>query len=277
MKPTLLIAGAGYLGQEILRQAERTWDTHALTRSGEDQTHPCDLSSAEEVQLLTQKIPQPQEIILCASSGRGGPAAYRAVFLQGAKNLHRAFPEARIHFTSSTSVYHQTDGSSVDEDSSTEPIRETSQILLEAEKAVLRYGGSVARLAGLYGPDRSVVFRKFMDGSATLEESGNRILNQIHVRDAATALLHLATLKCNRLFNVSDNRPLTQLQTYQVLSELTGKPLPPRGEKNLSRKRAWTSKAVSNARLRATGWHPAFPSFAEAVATFPDLKKEEEK
>jgi hypothetical protein len=71
------------------------------------------------------------------------------------------------------------------------------------------------------------------------------------------------------VFNVSDSTPLTQLACYQKLSEIFSRPLPASGPRDLHRKRGWTHKQVSNAKLRATGWQPRFPSFldaAEAVA-----------
>jgi nucleoside-diphosphate-sugar epimerase len=266
MKPLLLIAGAGYLGSEIARQAS-SYDVITLTKSGGDSHEACDLSSSGQVDSLAQKHPQPAVIIHCASSGRGGPDAYREVFVKGSQNLLRSFPKSHLILTSSTSVYHQTDGSDVDETSPTEPIRETSQLLLEAEKIILSSGGTVARLTGLYGPDRSIVLRKFREGSAVIEESGQRILNQIHVEDAAAATLHLASLKSPGIFNVSDSSPISQLECYRGLAQYFNRPLPPVGEKKTSRKRAWTHKRVLNNKIRSTGWSPAFPSYFDALDT----------
>ena len=264
MKPLLFIAGAGYLGQEIARQAN-SFQVVSATKSGGHSHEACDLSSPAQVEALAKKHPSPQIIIHCASSGRGGPPAYREVFIEGARNLLHSFPDSHLILTSSTSVYHQTDGSEVDEASPTQPIRETSQLLLEAEQIVLQAGGTVARLAGLYGPGRSVVLRKFLDGSAIIEESGQRILNQIHVEDAAGATLHLATNLLAGTYNISDDRPISQLECYQGLSKHFNQSLPPSGEKNTSRKRAWTHKKVLNAKIRATGWAPTYPSYFDAL------------
>jgi nucleoside-diphosphate-sugar epimerase len=264
MKPKVLIAGAGFLGSEIARQAD-SFDVVTLTKSGGDTHEACDLSDVPQVATLAKKHPHPDVIIHCASSGRGGPDAYRDVFITGSQNLLQSFPKSHLILTSSTSVYHQSDGSDVDESSLTLPIRETSQLLLEAEKIILQAGGTVARLAGLYGPGRSVVLRKFLDRSAVIEESGERILNQIHVTDAASAVLHLAALKSPGIYNVSDSHPITQLECFQGLAAHFQKSLPPVGEKNTSRKRAWTNKKVLNTKLRATAWAPAFPCFFDAL------------
>ncbi len=128
-------------------------------------------------------------------------------------------------------------------------------------------GGVVARLVGLYGPGRSVLLKKFLSGEATLEAGGSRWLNQIHRDDAAAALRRLAEPDAPPgIYNVSDGTPLTQLALYQGLAERLGRPLPPEGPPDLARKRGWTSKRVSSARLRALGgWEPRFPSFFQAL------------
>ena len=265
MKPSLLIAGAGFLGSEIARLAKSDYTILSLTKSGGEGAEACDLSIDSEVARIAGFFPNPDYIIHCASSGRGGPEAYRGVFVRGCGSLLDHFPESQLLFTSSTSVYHQTDGSEVDETSPALPQRETSQLLLEAEEIVTRRGGTVARLGGLYGPDRSVVYRKFMNDEASIEDDGARILNQIHVHDAARACLFLLENSARGVFNVTDNHPTSQLDTYRGLSEIAKKPLPPRGEKQTSRKRAWTHKLVRNEKLTALGWQPTYPKFLDAV------------
>jgi len=257
----LLIAGAGFLGSEIARQAKDEFHVTTLTKSGGHESFACDLSSETEIRNLREKIPSPDLIIHCASSGRGGPEAYQAIFVDGTRLLKETFPYAHLLFTSSTSVYHQTDGETVDETSPTSPERETSQLLLEAEKEV----DTAARLAGLYGPGRSVILRKFLADEAVVEEDGRRILNQIHVRDAASACLFLAKGKHSGIYNVADDNPMSQLQCYQGLAKHFNKPHPPTGERNLSRKRAWTHKEVKNTKLRNLGWSPEIPGFFDSL------------
>lgn len=263
---SLLIAGAGYLGQHLVSLASANFSpVSALTLSGESNTLACDLGDPDSVKALAEKISAPMAIIHCASSNRGGPEAYRNVFVEGSKNLITAFPSARLLLTSSTSVYHQTDGSEVTETSPTSPDRETSRLLLEAETIVLNSGGIVARLGGLYGPGRSIHFRKVQEDTAVLEGDGSRWLNQIHVEDAARACLHLLEISASGCFNVTDNQPLTQKEVYQALTTHFNKPMPPSGPKATNRKRAWTDKKVLNTKLQASGWQPNYPSFTEAI------------
>lgn len=259
----LLLFGHGYLGSAIARDFRAGgWQVSAASLHGGVGLLRCDLADPAAV----AACPAADLIIHCASSGRGGEDAYRRVFVEGCRNLASAFPGTPILFTSSTSVYSQTDGSVVDEDSETLPQRETGRRLLEAERIVLDAGGIVSRLSGIYGPGRSVILRKFLTGEAVIEEDGRRFLNQIHRDDAAAAMLHLADSGIRgRVFNISDDRPLSQLECYESLARMFSKPLPPRGTADRERKRGWTHKRVSNARVRSTGWAPRYPSYLDAA------------
>ena len=76
----------------------------------------------------------------------------------------------RFVFCSSTSVYGQTDGACVTEESPATPGRETGCILRETEDLVLQRTGTVARLAGIYGPGRSVLLRSCTSESLQTEQ-----------------------------------------------------------------------------------------------------------
>ena len=80
-----------------------------------------------------------------------------------------AFPAAKPLFTSSTSVYPQIDGSTVDESSDASPDKDTGSLLRETEELVVAGKGIVARLAGIYGPGRSFVLRNLLEGKAAIE------------------------------------------------------------------------------------------------------------
>lgn len=259
----LLLIGYGYLGREIARVFRADgWEVAAASHSGGADSLACDVGDPHSVAAL----PAADFIIHCAASGRGGEDAYRHVYRDGCANLTRTFPGTPLLFTSSTSVYAQNDGSVVTEESPAIPERETGRLLLEAERITLESGGIVARLAGIYGPGRSVILKKFLTGEAVVEEDGRRFLNQIHRDDAARAIHHLSTRHPGGgIFNIGDSQPLSQLECYQALAHLFGKPLPPTVPRDLNRKRGWTHKQVSNGKIRATGWEPRYPSFLTAA------------
>ena len=78
------------------------------------------------------------------------------------------------------------------EESETNPARETGRVLLETEKLVLERRGTVARLAGIYGPGRSALLSKFLAGTATIDPESDRFVNQVHRDDIALGNFLLA-------------------------------------------------------------------------------------
>lgn len=281
-----LVVGCGFLGEAVADGLHADgWRVSGWTASAESaarlaaaKPYPVeaqDIGDREGLRAAATRLGPIDVAVDCVSSGRGGGAeAYRRVYLEGARNLLAALRPRRFVFTGSTSVYAQTDGEWVDETSPAEPTRETGRVLRETEELVLASGGDhvVARLAGLYGPGRSVLLKRFLAGEATIEGDGSRWLNQIHRDDAARALRRLAALEhatpAGGIYNVADDTPMTQLALYRSLAERLGRPLPPSGPPDLGRKRGWTSKRVSNARLRTLadgGWQPQFPSFFDTL------------
>lgn len=273
--PSLLIAGCGFLGEAAADFfAAGGWRVVALTASAESAARlaaekPYAVRAADiagDLLPLRAEIGAFDVVIHCASSGRGGVEAYERVYVGGCRCLRAAFPEARLIFTGSTSVYAQTDGSWVDESSPAEPDRETGQRLLAAEDVARAGGGQVLRLAGIYGPGRSVLLRKFRAGTAVIEAGGHRWVNQIHRDDAVRALAALVDHgEPGAIYNGADDTPATQRDVYGWIAAALGAALPPDGPADLNRKRGWTSKRVANGRLRALGWAPRYPSYAAAL------------
>ncbi|MFT4550638.1 MAG: nucleoside-diphosphate-sugar epimerase [Verrucomicrobiales bacterium] len=262
----VIVAGCGFVGEFLrLRLLAAGHEVIGLTLSGSDETEACDLGDSESVRALAAKVGEIDAMVHCASSGRGGDRVqrYRSVYLEGCQNLLDAFPDARLIYTSSTSVYAQVDGEPVDENSPADPGAETGKILRAAEETVVASGGSVARLAGIYGPGRSFLLKRFLEGAAQID---GRWINQIHRDDAASALAFLLENPDSRgIFNIADNTPLWQRDCYEELSQRFGLPVPPEGEPDPNRKRGWTNKRVSNSKLRAAGWAPRYPSYFDAL------------
>lgn len=269
----IVIAGCGFLGESTAGLfLEAGWRVLGLCSTQESAARLVDRPFSVAVVDISKRLAvpagweRPDVVVHCASSGRGGVDAYRAVYRDGLAHLRDAFSPKRLIFTGSTSVYSQVDGGWVTEESPAEPDRETGRVLLDAEKIALESGGIVARLAGIYGPGRSVLLKKFLDGSAVLEAGGHRWINQIHRDDGARALFCLAGEPAAAgVYNVCDDTPVSQHGVYGWIAEFLNRPLPPEGPADMNRKRGWTSKRISNARLRSLGWSPRFPSYRDAL------------
>jgi len=276
--PRVVIAGCGFLGEAAaVLFSGLGWNVLGICATRETAArladHPFEICAVDITGDLTGIPPhwkQPEVLIHCASSGRGGADSYRAIYRDGLENLIASFQPRRIIFTGSTSVYGQDDGSLITEVSPAVPETETGKILLEAESLALEAGGIVARLAGIYGPGRSVYLSKFLDGTAVLESGGARWVNMIHRDDGARALLMLADpTVIPGIYNVCDDTPATQRDVYSWIASALNRPLPPEGPPDPHRKRGLTNKRVSNGKLRAIGWRPEFPSYADALPGLP--------
>ena len=278
----VLVAGCGYVGTATadLFQANG-WEVEGWTRSAESAAEvaqasslrggttqagssryrklPVDISDRAAVQSAASTF---DVVIHCASSGGGGAESYRRVYLAGARNLIEALRPRTFLYTSSTSVYAQTGGEWVNEESAAEPEHETGRILRETEEFVRQNGGLVARLAGIYGPGRSALLRKFLSGEARVEAGAERYLNQAHRDDIAAALLHLVTTPNeSQIVNITDDEPMTQRECYEWLAAKLDRPVPQTTSGAGERKRGASNKRVSNRKLHALGWTSEFPNF----------------
>ena len=273
--PRILIAGCGYVGEataDLFHSAG--WKVECWVHSSESAARlsvkpysiqVIDVSRQADVRKYAGAF---DAVIHCVSSRGGDVEAYCQIYLEGARHLLETFSKAKILFTSSTSVYAQRDGSWVTEESETKPLRETSRILLEVEKLILEKNGIVARLAGIYGPGRSALLTKFVNGTATIDPNNDRFVNQVHRDDIASALfllLNREAVSPGQIYNVIDDQPLLQSACYGWLAQRLNRPLPPIRKSERPRKRGDTNKRVSNAKLRRLGWTPQYPTFSNAM------------
>ena len=278
----ILIAGCGYVGEAAadLFHAEG-WEVEGWTASTASAERlrgkPYEVCAVDllDPAALAARDRNFDAVIHCASSRGGTADDYRRIYLSGAGNLAAAFPEALLLFTSSTSVYAQTGGDWVTEQSAADPERETGRVLRETEDLVLAHGGIVARVAGIYGPGRSALLRKFLSGQAVIDPSSNRYSNQAHRDDIAAALLLLVRRYVRaprlqnsylRIFNVADGNPLSVIDCYEWLARQLDRPLPPATLDALPRKRGNSNKRVNSAKLQALGWTPRYADFATAMS-----------
>jgi nucleoside-diphosphate-sugar epimerase len=280
-----LIVGCGYiglpLGAELVRLGHEVF---GLRRSPAAESE----LKAAGIQPLIGDVTRPESlaklprdfdwVVNCVAAG-GNAENYREVYLQGTRNLIEwlaANPPKKFVYTSSTSVYAQNDGSQVKESSPTDPLTETSKILIETEKTLLaaaaehKFPAMILRVAGIYGPDRGHWFKQFMQDAAYLEGDGSRCLNMIHRDDLVGCII--AALKSGRageIYNAADDEPVSQLHFFQWLAQAVDKPLPPSEPENPDavRRRGVTNKRVSNRKLKMElGLQFKYPTFRQGYS-----------
>ncbi len=117
-----------------------------------------DIASAESINALDLAV---DVVFFIVSADGRTEASYRSVYVDGLQNALAKFPKQTWFFVSSTSVYGQSQGEWVDEDSPAEPNAITSQLIRNAERRVMAANPKnvVVRFSGIYGSGRGHLLR----------------------------------------------------------------------------------------------------------------------
>ena len=280
MSKKITILGCGYLGRALAECSMKIgWEVTSFTRNPE--TAEClsqigvqkvVVGNLQDSDWHTNLDPEQDYVVNCVGASAPSPEGYRLSYVQGLRSIKKWLKDDRktkVIFTSSTSVYPQTDGELVDESSTNEGVSERGEILLEAEKVCLELNAEqrrsfVLRLAGLYGPGRHLLIDKVKRGEQ-LTGSGNRILNLIHRDDAVQAIIEILKHEdpiTPGVFNVSDNEWATRNEIVEWIAKHLKLPSP--GFQN-HRPDSSPNRKVSSERIRKeTGWSPVYSSFRQA-------------
>jgi nucleoside-diphosphate-sugar epimerase len=182
-------------------------------------------------------------------------------------------------YLSTTGVYGDRGGGTVDEDSALDPSGERGRRRVAAERAWLdlwRDRGvpvHLFRLSGIYGPGRSAL-DQVRRGTAKRIDKPGQIFNRIHVEDIVAVLrASIARPNPGAAYNVADDDPAPSPDVIAHACALLGvdpPPLVPFAEADLSpmaRSFYADSKRVSNARLKAElGVTLKYPSYRDGLA-----------
>ncbi|MGI8964791.1 MAG: SDR family oxidoreductase [Limisphaerales bacterium] len=279
----VLIIGCGYVGLPFGAELVRLGHEVSGIRRSQDGMEELSAAGikplAADITNLEQlkKIPADFDwVVNTVSASKGGAEKYREVYFNGTKNLIEWLspdPPKKFVYTSSTSVYGQTDAAQVKETSPAEPANETSKILIATEKLLLaavveqKFPVIILRVAGIYGPERGHLFQQFLKNEAKIFGQGRRLINMIHRDDLIGAIM--AALKSGRageIYNAVDDEPVPQIHFFRWLSETLGKNMPPFANEteNAKRKRGLTNKKVLNRKLKMElGYQFKYPTFRQ--------------
>ena len=290
------ILGCGYVGLELGRRLTAAGHRAIGVRRSDAGIEAIEAAGFEAVRAdVTESdglaaIPDADAVVFAASSGGRDAAAAREVYVEGLRRAidhfgDREAPPDRFVYTSSTGVYGDHDGDWVDEETPIEPTTDKTEVLAEAERIARErtadrgIDGTVARLAGIYGPGRTRLGR-YVEGPVT-----EGYLNMIHRDDAAGAIRFLLEedLARGEVVLVVDDEPVSKWELADWLADQCGVASPPkrtkaeRLEEGLSeraKRRIRTSKRCSNEKLRELGYEFEFPTYREgyrpAIASYRD-------
>ncbi|NJD68335.1 MAG: NAD(P)-dependent oxidoreductase [Candidatus Methylomirabilota bacterium] len=278
----ILIAGCGYVGTALgfllAGEGHTVWGLrrHPETLPSGIRPLAADLTSPDTLQGLPSTI---DYVFYSAAPDTHDDAAYRAVYVEGLRNLlnaltaQRATPR-RIFLTSSTGVYGESSGAWVDESSPTQPAEFGGIRLLEGERLLLDgpFPATVLRLGGLYGPGRASLIEQVRHGRIAWDNESPVYFNRIHRDDAAGALRHLMLLAApDPIYVGVDHEPTTLAVLLDWLAEALGvPPTRPSESTTVRTARHPANKRCCNARLVASGYVFRYPTFREGYTALLD-------
>ena len=196
--------------------------------------------------------------------------SYRAIYESGLNNLLNKFSLAganpRWIFVSSTSVYGQSQGEWVDEDSIAQPDTTTSQLIRQAEQKLMALDASniVVRFSGIYGPGREHLLRMAMQASA-IQQNPPYFTNRIHQQDCIGVLAfllerRLAGVALKQCYLASDDDPAPMWEVMSWLAEHMN--CQPPSVKVIDNG-CVMNKRCNNQRLKALGYQFRYPGFKD--------------
>jgi nucleoside-diphosphate-sugar epimerase len=259
-----LIVGCGYIGAAVASAFRAKGETvYAMTRSpakgqllAAQGIHPVIADWTDRRTLAT--LPACQRVLVAVSYDSRSGVSREDSQVGGLSNLLDFLPKSvDICYLSTTGVYHQSDGSWVDESSPARPVGPGGLAHLRAESLFHRRRPdapwTILRLAGIYGPGRIPRVADVLAGRP-IEGPNSGYLNLIHRDDVVAAVLATWTHRQNRhrLYLVADDKPVIRSRFYQQIAVLTGVPSPsfaPTQTPSLSA-RSMSNKRVWNRRLR---------------------------
>lgn len=257
---TILIIGCGAIGQAL-------GDT--LTQQGHQviglRRHPpttpssfkfiaADISSQAAINQLDLAV---DLVFFIVSADGRTEQSYRDVYQHGLSNALNKWHDVPWFLVSSTSVYGQTQGEWVDEDSPTQPLNITSQLIVQAEQQVRAAHplNVVVRFSGIYGPGREYLLRMAKQ-TPDIQQSPPYYTNRIHQQDCVGVLAflcqqRLAGCVLDSCYVASDLDPAP---LWDVISWLSAHlDCPPPQAKSIDPK-AESNKRCSSRRLQALGY-----------------------
>lgn len=269
-----LVIGCGYLGQPVAQAWRKIGHrVVALTRSRVETLSDFGLTPLlGDITASVAEIdfPRASTVLYAVGYDRTQAKSMREVYVHALDNVLKRLPKPdRFIYISSTSVYGQTSGEWVDEQSETIPIDESGRICLEAEEVVRSHipEAMILRFAGIYGPGRLMRQTDIRQGKQLVIDP-DKWLNLIHVQDGVAAILAAEQSGSpGEVYLISDGHPIKRHDFYSFLAQqLQAPPIQFAPFLPLASQKAETNRRISNRKsIERLGLSPVYPSFREGV------------
>ncbi len=263
----ILIAGCGDLGSGLAEElVSKDHNVTGIRRTGS--IFPKDVQgiTGDLLNINPSLLPDVDVVFLIMTPNGRNEAAYRSAYFDTAQVIiqryqHVAKPP-HVFFVSSTSVYGQSQGEWIDDNTAAEPTSATASVLLDTEQVLASVLPSVAvRCSGIYGSGRFRLLEKIERGEAWGENSWT---NRVHRDDVVSALVMLTELALeNECFPehviVTDQTPVSMWEVKLWLATQLGADI---AMNNIDDFTPRSGKRIQGQFLFSKGWRPNFPSYA---------------
>lgn len=277
-----VIFGCGYSGTAIARSFSSAGAAVAGTTRSEDKRGGLEaegirgfLFDGESlVPQLLETMSTATHLVQSIAPGQAGDPLIRLV----GERIGAWMPKLEwIGYLSTVGVYGDHKGAWIDETTSIHPVSARSLERVAAEEGWMAIGETlgvptaVLRLSGIYGPGRNA-FCNLDKGTARRLIKPHQVFNRIRVEDIGAASLFLARGGLGGIYNVTDNEPAPPQDVVVEAARLMG--IAPPSEtpfetaelSSMARSFYGENKRVSNGRLKALGFHFAYPEYRMSLA-----------
>ncbi len=227
------VAGCGYIGERIAHQYLKTGTEVTCTVRSQEHASLLDKAGFKAVvSTFDEKSSIPQLTLLDSVVFYLVPPPGGGVTDTRARNFIARISDtekpAMIVYMSATSVYSDSAGEAVTEESATSPDSAMGKRRLDAETAFKEYGAAnglpviILRVSGIYGPGR-LPLMQISQGQPLLNEDESGPSNRIHADDLAAVCVAAAERGSNGdIFNVSDGKPSSMTSYFNACADLLG-------------------------------------------------------
>lgn len=290
MGASLLIAGAGYLGQALANEwlaAEANTRVHILRRGLE---HPpgtqlvrADLQDPSSL----KQLPACTHLVYCAAADSSSEEAYQAIYEKGLLHVLDAYEQRgerpTLIYISSTSVYAERAGGWVTEEG--ELVTSGPSRFMVAGEALLaerQWPAVILRCGGIYGPGRASFLERIQKGEELLGEGPPQYTNRIHRDDCVGMIRWLCQAPSQSsgvsIYNAVDSEAAERNEVIRWLAAQIGldpKQLTTSG--GVPRSQLRGNKRVSNEKIRKAGYQFRYPSYKEGYAHLIEDRAKQKK
>ena len=225
----LFCFGVGFTGLQTCEYFnDQKWITSGTTRDRNKKVNPnielIEYNPNKGKIYLSESLANSKILLISIAPDKNGDVVLKSNYEDIANVLKTSFK--RVIYLSTTAVYGDANGSTVDEKYKINPQsdRAKSRILAESQWTDLcdKFGVTlnILRLSGIYGTGRNQI-RNLINGTAKRIIKEGHVFNRIHVADIARIIymLSVSDIKSD-IFNISDDMPAPPQDVVEFAARL---------------------------------------------------------